>query len=202
MKGLDTTFFNLSTQKRPLSNGDLLLAEPFLNEAWFRRAVISLIDTDRNSGSTGVVLNNPMNYKLPEVLDGVNSDVDVPVFCGGPLSHDRLYFLHTLGPEIIPDGRLYAPGLYIGGDFDSAIAYVNEGYPYRGCIRFFIGYSGWEPGQLADEISRDVWAPGTSPADPALLLTANGDAMWQQVLRTLGPHYRSWQLIPADLHAN
>ena len=203
MKDLDTTFFNLTTVKMPLKGGSLIVAQPFLSEVWFERAVISLIDYDESEGATGVVLNNRMSYTLQEVLDGVGeSGAQVPVYCGGPLSQDRLYFIHTLGPEIIPGARLYAPGLYIGGEFDRAIAYVNEGYPTEGFMRFFIGYSGWSKGQLEGEVNENTWAPVPEDMSATELLTGDGDGYWQQIVKKMGIPYKSWLVIPRDVHAN
>lgn len=203
MKDLDTSYFNLTTEKLPVAGGSLIVAQPFLSDEWFGRAVISLIDCAPADGATGVVLNNRMDCTLREVLDGVRAPGDaVPVYCGGPLSHDRLYFIHTLGPDIIPGARLYAPGLYIGGEFSRAVAYVNEGYPAEGFLRFFIGYSGWTAGQLRDEMLADTWAPVAAPPDAYSLLAGAGDAYWHAVVRLMGPRYRSWLAIPRDVRAN
>lgn len=203
MKDLDTSFFNPRTIKLPVRSGHLLVAQPFLDEVWFSRAVISVIDYDKEVGATGVVLNNNMNYTLAEVLDGVNDrGREVPVFCGGPLCQDRLYFIHTLGPEIIPGTRHYAPGLYIGGDFDHAVSYINTGYPADGMIRFFIGYTGWSGGQLEKEIESNTWAVVPGGYDPSDILTSQGAPFWHRTVRAMGPSYRSWQFIPADIRAN
>lgn len=202
MKGLDTSFFNPVTVKRQVREGDLLIAQPFLDEAWFRRGVISLIDYDRTEGATGVVLNNSMNYVLSDVLEGVATSTDVPVYCGGPMSQDRLYFIHTLGERILPGARQYSPALYIGGDFDAAIQYVNEGYPTEGILRFFIGYSGWAPGQLESEIEQDTWATADAPDDPQSLLTGEGAAYWHRAVRSMGEPYRSWRMIPDTSYSN
>lgn len=199
----DKSIFNLKTIKLPVHEGDLLIAQPFLDEDWFSRAVISVIDYDRKNGATGVVLNNLMTYTLGEVLDGVAPGAhDIPVFCGGPVSQDRLYFIHTLGTQIFAGAREYAPGLYIGGDFDSAMQYVNEGYPVDGCLRFFVGYSGWSPGQLEQEMRDDTWAISPVIGEPADLLRGEGDPYWHRIVRQMGTAYRSWQLLPRDLHAN
>lgn len=202
MKGLDTSFFNPVTEKRPLREGDLLVAQPFLEESWFRRGVIALIDYNSAEGGTGVVLNNGTNYVLSDVLDEVADSTDVPVYCGGPLSQDRLYFVHTLGERILPGARLFAPGLYIGGSFEAAVQYVNDGYPTEGLLRFFIGYSGWAPGQLEQEMADNVWAPLNPAGEPRNILTGSGSPFWHRAVRRLGSHYRSWQLIPAENHAN
>lgn len=202
MKNLDTSFLKLTTIKRPVAKSDLLVAAPFLSEKWFNRAVISMIDHDDKEGSTGVVLNIPLETSLNEVVEGITREDSVPVFCGGPVSQDRLYFIHTLGQEVIPESREYAPGLWLGGDFDAALSYVNEGYPIDGFIRFFIGYSGWSGGQLAEEINQDTWALCKAPEDPHSLISGEGDAFWHTIVRSLGPHYRPWTLIPQNVQNN
>lgn len=203
MKNIDTSFFNVRSLQMPTEAGDLLVAEPFLTENWFDHAVISIIDHNDDEGTTGVVLNVPILSTLDEVLDGVERKGDpVTVFCGGPLSHDRLYFVHTLGDEVIPDARPYAPGLWIGGDFNAAVRYVNEGYPLDGMIRFFIGYSGWAPGQLKREIKESTWAVLKPSMSPAEQLSGFGDAMWHDAVRQLGDRYRPWQMVPKEARDN
>ncbi len=203
MKDLSSSFFNLTTPKLPLTRGSLFIAQPFLSEDWFERAVISLIDYDRKEGATGLVLNNSTKSSLRDVLDASGDcGAKVPLYCGGPLSHDRLFYIHTLGPDIIPESSLYAPGLYIGGDLDSALSYVRDGYPTEGCIRFFIGYSGWSRGQLEEEMMANTWASveGVLPADT--LLVGHGDSYWQRIVRSMGDAYKSWRLIPREVISN
>lgn len=202
MRNIDTSFFKITTENLPVKSGDIIIAEPFLGETWFNRAVISLIDHSDSEGSTGVVLNHPIVSTLDEVLDGVSEDSAVKVYCGGPLSQDRLYFIHSLGDVIIPGARPYAPGLWIGGDFDAAIAYINDDYPVEGNIRFFIGYSGWSEGQLRDEIKENTWAVQTNPASIPDLLQGDGDAYWHKAVRSLGNRYRLWQMLPHDVKSN
>lgn len=202
MKNIDTTFFKISTLKLPVKAGDLIVAEPFLKESWFDRAVISLIDHSDDEGTTGVVLNHPLLSQLDEVLDGVTRKEPVRVYCGGPLSQDRLFFVHTLGDSIIPDAREYAPGMWIGGNFDAAIEYINDGYPVEGLIRFFIGYSGWTPGQLEDELKEDAWAVQPRPGAVSDLLEGHGDPYWHKIVKGMGDYYRTWQLLPQDARSN
>lgn len=202
MKSLDTSFLRLSTIKRPVSDGDLLVAAPFLSEKWFNRAVISIIDNEPGEGTTGVVVNLALDTTLNEVLDGISREDPVSVYCGGPVSQDRLYFIHTLGEDVIPNSRMYAPGLWLGGDFDAALAYVNEGYPIDGFIRFFIGYSGWSSGQLKEEIDSDTWAIHPRLEDPHELISGEGDTFWHTIVRGLGEHYRPWTLMPRDTQSN
>ena len=202
MKNIDTSFFRISTEKLPVEVGDLLVAEPFLSEMWFDRAVISVIDHNPEEGTTGVVLNNALESSLDEVLDGIDREEKVPVYCGGPLSQDRLFFVHTLGEAIIPQARCYAPGLWTGGDFDAAIDYVNNGYPVEGYLRFFVGYSGWSAGQLDEELAAGTWAVKRGLDDVGPLLAGRGDSYWHRVVHSMGERYRQWTLLPQDVKAN
>ncbi len=101
------------------AGGRLLVAEPFMEEGVFSHSVVSLLDYEPGGGAMGVVLNRKSHNLLGDVLEDVSVLRDVPVFCGGPLAQDRAFFIHTLGPEIIPGARPYMPGMYVGGDFDA-----------------------------------------------------------------------------------
>lgn len=195
IKRFASRIFNHHTLPAQPSNGALLVSQPFLDESYFRHAVVSLIDCSPSTGAMGVVLNNRLDLLLGEVFDDVT--VPVPLYCGGPLSQDRLFFLHNLGPEIIPDCTEYTPGVFVGGDLEIAITYLNTGYPTNGNIRFFVGYSGWEVGQLTQELGSDVWAVGSPDLiDSATLLSRDNDALWHTAVRALGPFYHSWSLHP------
>lgn len=202
MNDLNTHFFKVSGTKLMPCAGHVLIAEPFLSDDCFNHGVVSLIDYLPEEGTTGVVLNNRTEYMLPELLDGIDPAVSIPVFCGGPLGQDRLYFIHTLGSDVIPNARRYTGGLYIGGDFDSAIKYVNQGYPTEGCIRFFIGYSSWAEGQLEREIMDERWVNMLYPPSPEEILTGAGDRFWHRFVGYLGDSYRAWNLLPRNAVCN
>lgn len=196
MKDITTDLFKVNMPTHKPVIGSMLIAEPFMKERYFNHGVVSLVDYVPDEGATGVVLNNRSEYMLDELLDGVDPTTKVPVFCGGPVGQDRLYFIHTLGPEIVRGTRMYAPGLYVGGDFDSVIEYVNAGYDTEGIVRFFVGYSNWVEGQLEREIKKESWAQAPAPANIADLLRGAADSYWHRAVASLGSAYRSWTLIP------
>lgn len=213
MKNYRSKIFDFKTDRRPVSEGSLLVSEPFLKEQYFKHAVISLVDYCPDDTAMGVVLNNRTGVTLDEVLERVRPDTNVPVYCGGPLSHNRLFFIHDLGSSLFPGAREYCAGLWIGGEFDDVIDYVNSGYDIDGHLRFFIGYAGWERNQLQGELDRDVWAvtdvvtaadagPDAVGVTSRPLLSLHGDAMWHAVVRTMGPAYRHWLLHPMSIHSN
>lgn len=202
MKGIfDNGMFDFRTVKRPPHRGSLLVAQPGLREGWFRHGVITLFDHDSEAGSMGVVMNNQLPLTLGSLLDGIKRKEDVPVYCGGPVNGDQLFFMHTLGD--ILDGALeVSPGLFVSGDFDAMKDYINSGYPIEGHIRFFVGYSGWDAGQLQQECADDVWAVTPTPFTPAEALTGADDAYWHKTVRAMGPAYASWLRHPKNPSLN
>ncbi|MDE5727332.1 MAG: YqgE/AlgH family protein [Duncaniella sp.] len=180
--------------------GKLLVAEPFLREDHFNHAVISIIDYEPGTEAMGVVLNNPSATMLHELIDNEGLPEDIRVYHGGPVGSDRLYFMHTLG-DIIPETRPVGPDLWLGGDFDAVFQLIRDGYNPEGQVRFFLGYSGWEPGQLEEELGRNVWAV-SPPHDGTRLLEGDGSRLWHDTVRALGPGFRGWLYHPRNLMAN
>ncbi len=187
--------------KSILGAGTILVAHPQLTQSCFNHAVIVLLDYGRNSGAMGCVLNYSTKFGLDDILESVRNE-GVPVYGGGPVGLDRLFFLHTLGEDILPGANMVVPGLWVGGDFDAVADYVNAGYMTEGELRFFLGYSGWEAGQLEDEIDEGTWATLRMPDDLSDLLRGDGDAVWHNAVRALGKEYRDWQLYPRNIHSN
>lgn len=200
MPNLDSTLFKINLPTSHPQPGVLLVAEPFLREDHFNHAVITLVEYARRKSAMGLVLNKPTGYTLGEAIDGINDDVDTPIYCGGPVACDRLFYLHSLGNEI-PNSRKLSDDLFIGGDFDSVKAYVNMGLPTEGLIRFFVGYSGWDPGQLEEEIRTHVWAVAPRPANSEIL-REDGDSFWYHIVRTMGTPYRNWLYHPLNPQFN
>lgn len=197
---LDSSVFKISMPTVKPYAGALLVAEPFLKEDWFNHAVIMLVDYEEGEKAMGLVLNHPTAYTLGEAIRGIDADVDTPVYSGGPVSTDRLFYLHTV-PSEFPDCSEIAPGVYVGGDFDIVKDYLNAGGETEGLMRFFIGCSGWDAGQLEEEIKNHVWA--VAPCPPASELFAEtGDAMWHTAVRSLGPRFRHWLYHPLHPQLN
>lgn len=196
---IKSLLFNINIESDKPSLASLLVAEPFLKEDFFRHAVICLVDYGE-SGAMGIVLNHATVYSLQDMIDTVKSEQPIPVYCGGPMSTDRLYFIHTLG-DLFPGGRKIREGLWLGGDFKALEDYLNSGYPVEGKIRFFIGYSGWSAGQLEEEVENHAWAVAPIVSNETLM-TETEDSMWHKMVRELGEEFRGWRYHPVNLHAN
>lgn len=200
MPNLDSSLFRINMPTLSPRPGALLVAEPFLREEYFNHAVISLIEYTPDTPAMGLVLNKPTGYTLGDSIEGIDDSNDTPIYCGGPVSCDRLFYLHSLGSEF-PHSRRLAKNLFIGGDFDSVKSYVNMGMATESKIRFFVGYSGWDPGQLEEEITRHVWAVAPQPASSEIL-REDGDSFWYKTVRSMGAEYRNWLYHPLNPQFN
>lgn len=177
-------------------SGDLLIAEPLLDEPYFKRSVIMLLDEDRNEGHIGLTLNKQTPVTLQDIFPEWRAGAQVRVYSGGPVESNRLFMLHTMG-DIFNGSVEVAKGIYVGGKLDDVIDYVNNNPDIEGCLRFFLGYSGWGRGQLTSEILKNTWALNANPAQTDILTGAE-DVYWRREVERLGEKYRSWLIVPSD----
>ncbi|MDE6324571.1 MAG: YqgE/AlgH family protein [Duncaniella sp.] len=200
MIDFESLLFNIEISGNAPRPGSLLVAEPFLREQYFNHSVIYLVDYEPAGPAMGIVLNQLTGYALADLLPGVRNSSRIPVYCGGPMSCDRLYFIHSLG-DIIPGAKQISGEIYIGGDIDAMLNVVNSTYYDPALVRFFVGYSGWDSRQLDEELLKNVWAVTEVPAGFNLLEGAE-DAYWHSVVRSMGSKYRGWLYHPRNVHAN
>ncbi len=145
-----------------------LIAMPGLKDSIFSESVTYICDHSEH-GAMGIVLNHPLEIHLDEVFDQLSLDYQAnachtPVLSGGPVNAQQGFVLHenegqwdsTL--QISPDVCLTA-----SRDIVSAIA-ENKGPPGA---QFALGYAGWSPGQLEDEITQNSWL--AVPADKNII---------------------------------
>ncbi|MDE7426656.1 MAG: YqgE/AlgH family protein [Muribaculaceae bacterium] len=207
MRTFQTHLFDLPPVKALPASGELLVSSPFLEEAYFNHAVIMMVNTpeDNEDGTyMGLVTNLSTNLTLDGIIDLPESvaEQSIPVYCGGPLSMDHLYFIHNLGPDILGKTTSLNNGLYIGADYDTLLTYLESGYPVEGHLRFFLGYTGWGASQLPHELAQGTWALSSAPSDCSELLTLSGMKAWQAAIHRLPVKYRAFKLVPANLSSN
>ena len=177
--------------------GDLLIAEPaILDDHEFSRAVI-LLTEHSTSGSVGFVLNRLSTYRLSDLFQDL--DVDFPVFRGGPVAKNNLYFVHSV-PELIPDSVKISNGIYWGGNFEAVKSLLIKGLLQPKDIRFFLGYSGWSKGQLFSELKEKSWIVKTNSYKNMFL--TNPKTLWKEEILKLGNKYKIWANAPIDPRLN
>lgn len=180
--------------------GSLLISDPMMEDIYFRRSVAMILDEDVSHGFLGLTLNKCTRLTLHDLMPEWKKGRKIPVYCGGPVDLERLFLLHSLG-DIIRGATEIIPGIFVGGDVDEILNYIDEGGPTEGRLRFFLGYSGWTDGQLEHEISLHSWAI-RYPLNGEGLLNGSENEYWRRQVSQLGENYRSWLMVPQDPSMN
>lgn len=194
---LRADIFGVLQPQRTPHEGDLLIVEPLLDETYFKRSVILLIEHKESEGTIGLILNKGADVVLNNVLPGIDCKHEIPLYLGGPVETDKLMYIHTLGNDIISDSLPLGNGLSVGGNFNDVMLYINSKAYDENRIKFFAGYCGWHPGQLANEIDEKTWVVAALEDVPSAM-TACGNAYWVQIVKHLGKHYRAWLNCPSE----
>ena len=75
---------------------------------------------------------------------------------GGPVDRDHLFVLHKR-PDLIEKGKQIPNGLYLGGNMKQVIEAINTKSANKQEIQLFIGYCGWDVGELEAELEEGSW---------------------------------------------
>lgn len=160
-----------------VKSGNILIAEPFMAEPYFKRAVILVCEHEQH-GTTGFMINKPIQMKMESlILDFPKTSA--PVYKGGPVATDTVHYLHNVG-NMLDDSIEICNGVYWGGDFRKLKFLIENELIKENNIRFFVGYSGWSEGQLEEELKEGSWIVGDMDAN--YLFKTKPFVMWQKVL--------------------
>ncbi len=188
----------MKNQAHHPAKGDLLLSEPFLADTNFERSVV-LICEHTDEGALGFVLNKPSLLTLADVVEEA-AGFEQLLYTGGPVQQDTLHFVHRA--SALREGSDNLGGaLYWGGDFELLLSLINTRQLPSQDIRFFAGYSGWAPGQLAAELDEDAWIV-CKQATIEQVFDVPPEQLWREVLRTMGGKYRMFSNYPTDPRLN
>jgi putative transcriptional regulator len=175
--------------------GHLLIAGPGLLDPNFWRTVV-LVGEHSEEGALGVVLNRtsetPVDEAVPELSTLVDGLGDVHV--GGPVQPSAIVVLADFAEppdesELVVESIGFLP------------AEVDPGAlgPLRRA-RVYVGYAGWGPGQLDDELDEGSWI--VEPAIAEDVFTDAPDTLWSDVLRRKGGPFRVLAAMPPDPSMN
>ncbi len=186
-------FFKIKHNNIPPEKGLVIVSEPFLQDAYFKRSVV-LITEHNKDGSLGFVLNNPIEFGITDILSDF-PEIDAMVGVGGPVRTDTVHYLHSLG-EMIPESIHVMEDLFWGGDLDTIKNMIKEGTIKGHQIRFFVGFSSWHEGQLDRELSEDSWMVTSLDRDSIMNISKN--ELWEQVLKKEDKQYQMWTKYPEN----
>tara|TARA_R110000822_G_scaffold187752_14_gene326700 strand:- start:11211 stop:11792 length:582 start_codon:yes stop_codon:yes gene_type:complete len=157
-----------------LSN-HFLIAMPGLIDPNFSHAVIYICEHTQE-GAMGLVVNHPLEIPLSQVFEQFEIDYSPGVgaqslLSGGPVQTDRGFILHR------PTGQKWESTQTISNDISLTASkdiipdIARERGPHDLIIA--LGYSGWGPGQLEEELANNAWL--TVPADADIVFNVPFD---------------------------
>ena len=190
--------FKIHSNSLEPKTGNILISEPLMNDFHFGRSVILLVDHAETEGTFGVIINKTLNANVSRIVDEF-PDFDAPVYLGGPVADNQLFFIHTLG-DLIPDASPIIDGLYWGGDAETLKTLIATGIANEDNTRFYLGYAGWDAGQLVSELVRNSWLVGEITAEQFLEIPPK--KMWQSFVNQQGESYMMWKRFPKNVEDN
>ena len=168
-----------------LSN-QLLIAMPGMVDPNFS-STVTLICEHNDEGALGIIINRPMNLKLGGLFEQLSMSetsirvADSPVLEGGPVAPERGFVLHSKSGEFESSMSVSDDvQLTLSRDILDAIA-AGEG-PDKSLVA--LGYAGWEPGQLEQEMLHNTWL--NVPAMPEIIFDVPFAQRWSHAAGTLG----------------
>ena len=190
---MDMSIFQIESNKATPRQGSLLVSAPFLKDYHFARSVVLVVEHN-DEGSMGIVMNKNFSnlMTLNELVPELASIPPIPLYKGGPVGRDTLFYLHTF--SYLKDALPLGNGLYVNGDFEQMKRYILAGGEIQGMVRFFMGYAGWQRGQLTQEIEANTWmVSNDSQVD---LLNMYLRDLWKESLCDMGGKYAVWSHYP------
>jgi len=176
--------------------GKLLLSAPFLSDV-FKRSVVYITEHN-DKGSLGFIINKRMKIKINDVIEDF-PEFDADVYYGGPVQQEILNFFHKAGDKFTSGFEL-KDGLYWGGDFETLKLLIETGDLNPDDFRFFLGYAGWSPNQLEDELKINSWIINESKLND--VFSGEPESLWQKILKEMGGEYSIISTFPENPSVN
>ena len=161
--------------------GQLLIAAPEMSDP-FDHAVILMAQHSRD-GALGIVINHPLATRpIASLLEALGADAsgvtgNVPIFLGGPVSPMTAFVIHSA--DYRRDDTLDIDGRVALSDAVGVLGDIALGKgPAKSLVT--IGYAGWAPSQLEDEIARGAWV--TVPENPKLVFDDDRTKVWAEAM--------------------
>lgn len=176
----------------PYFEGDLLVAMPGIGDPRFDRTVIYLC-SHTPKGAMGLIINKRLKELTFKGLldqlaldpggdDGTGPDNDLPLYAGGPVEPGRGFVLHSDDYRREESTLQVSDDIALTATIDILKAMAAGDGPNQTLVA--LGYAGWRPGQLDQELTQNGWL--TTKATPDILFNTPDDRKWPKALASLG----------------
>lgn len=166
--------------------GHFLIAMPGLQDPNFERGV-TLLCQHNEEGAIGLMVNRLSGYRMGDVLEQMQLEctapdlAEMPVLVGGPLQQERGFVLHRDGSQW-ESSYQFAPRWSVTTSRDILVAMAAGKGPDDAIIA--LGYSGWDAGQLEQELIDNAWL--TTPALDHIVFDTPADQRWSAATSLTG----------------
>ena len=168
-----------------------LIAMPGVADDTFAGSVVYLCEHNER-GALGLVINKPIDIKLKNLFEKVELTLEreelaeQPVFFGGPVQTERGFVLHEKQAD--DAGQTFSSTMSIPGGLEmttsrDVLEAMSHGTGPKKVL-VTLGYSGWQAGQLEDELGRNGWL--TVGADPSVIFDTPVEQRYEKALSLLG----------------
>jgi putative transcriptional regulator len=158
--------------------GFFLVAKPSLLDPNFQRTVV-LVTNAPDGATLGVIINRPTRQSLANILPGnpTLARFTDPLYFGGPVERVGLFAVFR-AQESPGQSFTVVDDLHLALH-PATVEQLLLKPPEQ--VRFFNGYSGWAPGQLAAELQRGDW--WVFEADPQTVFRTDMATLWEELAR-------------------
>jgi putative transcriptional regulator len=210
---LSSTLKISDSQSMNSLENQFLIAMPSLGDPYFNKTVTYICEHNED-GAMGLIINLPVNITLSDLLKQIdpeeeneksdqltdksktnsasigladNSLTDITnsleqlVLTGGPIAQQRGFVLHS-SQTGWSSSLVLNKELMITTSKDILLALGTEKAPEQFMVT--LGYAGWGPGQLEQELQANSWL--TTPADSDILFNTPIELRWKKATEKLG----------------
>jgi len=161
----------------------MLIAVPQLGDPNFNRGVVLMLEHNEQ-GSMGLIINQPthLNMGVFCASQGVpfTGKKSQSIHQGGPVQTDRAFILHISEHEG-PETEAVTVGMRLSYSMESLRGLASNP---PDLLRVYLGYAGWGPNQLAEEVTAGAWL--LAPVNDHLVFNVSPEMMWETALSDLG----------------
>ncbi len=163
-----------------------LIAMPGLQDSNFFHTVTYICEHNEE-GAMGIVLNRPTDLQLEDILEQLEikpqdpQQCSQPIYLGGPVQTERGFVLHTPDESWDSTSNI-TQEICITTSMDILRSIAEGSGPAKMLIA--LGYAGWAPGQLEEELGANAWLNG--PADSQIIFEMPSEERWTAAAKRLG----------------
>ena len=179
------SFVACATHGVDLARPLLLVAAPILRGTYARTTLLAVPVAEAH---IGFILNRPTRVSLAAAFPGhaPSAKVADPIYFGGPEMNEAIFAVVPRDPGR-PSIHLFAD-LFLAGS-GTQVDRIIEQWPNE--ARYFAGFVGWRPGELAYEIEQGLWYVGVP--EPSLVLRKDTRGMWDELMPRLRDAPPPWR---------